>query len=109
MNIVDRLLVWANDIHLAREEVKRLHKERGAFQCAYEEPIGKERHPCWKWVTDDGVSDRWDNHRGLDTCESCEKRDRVNAKYHAAVRRLGALKGALWKFAAKAHQEFNDI
>lgn len=121
MTTAQRLMKWASEIHLARAEVQRLHAERSAIQCereqAYEawlredeansgRPPPGQYQPCWKWVSDDEGS----GHAGeLSTtgewCESCIRRHDIHKRYRHAMARLGSLKGALWRLAAKAHAE----
>lgn len=117
MNPIQRLMKWASEIHLARVNVEKLHAERLALECARESgalplPPGKQPHPCWKWVADcrtdregDSVADNWANGGGRSWCLTCIERQRVHALYRHAVARLGSLKGALWRLAAKAHAE----
>lgn len=121
MTIQQRLMKWASDIHLTRLEVQRLHAERGAIRCERElaheawlcsdvanqgrTPPGQHR-PCWKWLSDDeGSYYAGDASHTGERCAPCIERHRIHQLYRHAMGRLGSLKGAFWRLAAKAHAE----
>lgn len=73
--------------------------------------IEEDGKPCWKgqWVhlgSYEGSEYRTlgDNRDG-GWCGPCEAREKFRKSYAAARKRLGSLKGALWRLAAKAHAE----
>lgn len=125
MTIAQRLMKWASEIHLAREHAEKIRREMAALRCEHElaleiacesrlYPPGGDHYrfdcddakPCWK-----GHPDRSDGFIALGDlrdsgwCEPCEKREKLRGPYAAAKRRLGSLKGALWRLAATAHAE----
>lgn len=134
MTTAQRFMKWASEIHLAREHAEKLRREMAAFECQHElawdllsesgpgEPFldrdgccyrlkDEDRKACWKG--------RWERHSEYDDgdyvclgdnreggwCGPCETREKLRAPYAAARKRLGSLKGALWRLAAKAHAE----
>lgn len=78
---------------------------------ARERPTNEDAKPCWKgkWFylgSCDGSEYRalGDNREG-GWCGPCKAREKLRPPYAAAKKRLGSLKGALWRLAARAYAE----
>lgn len=132
--LAQRLVKWASDIHLARESAEKLRLDMAAFVCQHElawdllsefgpgEPFldrygcryrlkDEDRKACWKgrWERESSYEDGsyvclGDNREG-GWCSPCQAREKLRKPYAEAKKRLGYLRGSLWRLAKRAHAE----
>lgn len=106
MTTAQRIMKWASEMHLARAKALALHAERQALQCERENQTpDPQPRACWVATHRDQDGTAVQFHGGQEWCSSCRARQIVNRTYRDAVRRLGSMKGALWRLAARAHSE----